>query len=65
MLDARRDDHSRPPAVKTAWGRLWDQALMALVLVRMGQELGADSRTAQAVATTIEVVINVIGKVLP
>jgi hypothetical protein len=38
---------------------------MALVLVRMGQELGADSRTAQAVATTIEVVINVIGKVLP
>lgn len=46
------------------WQRIWDRALVALVLVRLGQELGSDTRTAQAVATTIDFIVNVVGKVL-
>lgn len=38
---------------KHTWGRL----LEALVLVRLGQELGSDSRVARAVHDGIEIIL--------
>lgn len=35
----------------------WDRALTALVLVRLGQELGTDSPLARAVSRLIEAAI--------
>lgn len=34
----------------------WDRALVALVLVRIGQELGSDSPLARAVSGVIEAI---------
>jgi hypothetical protein len=42
----------------------WNDAVQALVLVRLGQELGTDSRTAQAVASILDMLINIAGKFL-
>lgn len=39
--------------------RFWSTALRSLLLVRLGQELGADSRLARAVHDLIEVVLAV------
>ena len=36
----------------------WNAALRALVLVRLGQELGTDSRLARAVHDTISLVLS-------
>lgn len=33
---------------------MWDQLLWAMVLVRLGQELGSDSRLAKAVFLAVE-----------
>jgi hypothetical protein len=38
----------------------WNATLQALVLVRLGQELGTDSRLARAVHDCIEIVLAVI-----
>lgn len=38
--------------------------LQSLVLIRLGQELGTDSRTAQAVAAVIDVILNSLSKVV-
>jgi hypothetical protein len=37
----------------------WDRALHALILIRMGQELGTDSRLARAVHALVDLVINI------
>ncbi len=39
----------------------WNAALRALVLVRLGQELGADSRLARAVHDAISLVLSFAG----
>jgi hypothetical protein len=38
----------------------WSSALQALVLVRLGQELGSDSRLARAVYDAIEILLAVV-----
>lgn len=60
MID-EAGDNACPRPWKPAWGRL----LESLVLVRLGQELGSDTRTAQAVATVIDVCVAVIGRFWP
>lgn len=40
----------------------WNALLQSLVLVRLGQELGSDTDLAQAVASTIDVLIMIVGK---
>lgn len=56
------------PSVRTAGPRpaksRWNELIQALVLVRLGQELGTDSRTAQAIASVIDMVIAIVGKVM-
>jgi hypothetical protein len=42
----------------------WNTALEALVLVRLGQELGTDSDLAQAIAGGIDVAIRLISSFL-
>ncbi len=37
----------------------WDRILQALVLVRMGQELGTDSQLARAVHALLNITINI------
>jgi hypothetical protein len=37
----------------------WDKIIHALVLVRMGQELGTDSRLARAVHAMLDLLIGV------
>lgn len=37
----------------------WDKLIHALVLVRLGQELGTDSRIARAVHSLAELIIGV------
>ena len=39
----------------------WDAALRALVLVRLGQELGTDSRLARAIHDAITLVLAFTG----
>lgn len=38
--------------------RYWDSALVALVLVRVGQELGTDSRLARAIAEAVAALLS-------
>ena len=38
--------------------RHWDSALIALVLVRAGQELGTDSRLARAIAEAVAALLS-------
>ena len=38
----------------------WDSVLQSLVLVRLGQELGTDSRLARMIHDAIELVIAVV-----
>jgi hypothetical protein len=44
-----------------AMTRHWNAALQALVLVRIGQELGCDSAAARAVHDLLELLANVAG----
>jgi hypothetical protein len=37
----------------------WDKIIHALVLVRMGQELGTDSRIARAVHALAEIIVGI------
>lgn len=37
----------------------WDQILHALILVRLGQELGTDSQLARAVYALCQIIIHV------
>jgi hypothetical protein len=37
----------------------WDKLIHSLVLVRMGQELGTDSRLARAIHSLAEIIIGV------
>jgi hypothetical protein len=41
--------------------RRWNAALQSLVLVRLGQELGADSPAARAVHDLLELLASVAG----
>jgi hypothetical protein len=36
----------------------WDRTIQALVLIRMGQELGTDSKLARAIHALAEITIN-------
>lgn len=47
-----------------AMKRRWNAALQSLVLVRLGQELGTSSDTAQAVAHTIDFVLGTLARLL-
>lgn len=47
------------------WSLPWDELLRALVLIRMGQELGTDSATARAVAGAIDLWVEIAKKCLP
>jgi hypothetical protein len=40
--------------------RRWNAALQSLVLIRIGQELGTDSRLARAIHDVIELVVAVV-----
>jgi hypothetical protein len=40
--------------------RRWNAALQSLVLIRLGQELGTDSRLARAIHDVIEIVVAVV-----
>jgi hypothetical protein len=42
----------------------WNAILQSLVLVRLGQELGSDTKAAQAVASAIDFLISILGKFL-
>jgi len=44
--------------------RRWNAALQALVLVRLGQELGTDSELSQAVAHSIDFVLGTLARFL-
>ena len=37
----------------------WDRALHALILIRMGQELGSDSRLARAVHALVDMFVTI------
>jgi hypothetical protein len=40
--------------------RRWNAALQSLVLIRLGQELGTDSRLARAIHVVIEIDVAVV-----
>jgi hypothetical protein len=44
--------------------RRWNAALQSLVLVRLGQELGTSSDLAQAIAHSIDALLNSLARVL-
>jgi hypothetical protein len=44
--------------------RRWNAALQSLVLIRLGQELGTSSETAQAVAHAIDWVLGTLSRLL-
>lgn len=40
----------------------WNDAIRSLLLVRIGQELGTDSRLARAVHDAIDAVLSILGQ---
>jgi hypothetical protein len=44
--------------------RRWNAVLQSLVLVRLGQELGTSSETAQAVAHVIDCAVGTLSRLL-
>jgi hypothetical protein len=44
--------------------RRWNAALQSLVLVRLGQELGTSSDLAQAIAHSIDALLNSLARFL-
>jgi len=53
-------DLSRVGAKKT-----WDEALQALVLIRLGQELGSDSALAHSLAAAVDAVLELVKQMTP
>lgn len=53
-------DLARVGAKKT-----WDEALQALVLVRLGQELGSDSALAGSVAAAVDALLELVRQLAP
>jgi hypothetical protein len=44
--------------------RRWNSLIQSLVLIRFGQELGTDSKIAQAVANSIDFVVSTLARFL-
>lgn len=53
-------DLSRVVAKKT-----WDEAIQALILIRLGQELGSDSALAGSVATAVDALLELVKQMTP
>ena len=56
-----------PPGITAKEGhmkRRWNAALQSLVLVRLGQELGTSSDLAQAIAHSIDALLNSLARFL-
>lgn len=49
----------RHPTVETPrpWKPSWDRLIQSLVLIRVGQELGAETEAARAVASAIDLLV--------
>lgn len=50
---------------RAAARRTWDEVIQALVLIRLGQELGSNSALAQSLASAVDAALEVIKQLTP
>lgn len=42
----------------------WDRTIHSLVMIRLGQELGTSSESAQAITGIVDMLVSVLGRIL-